>query len=109
MTSYFSLAKGFLSGKYRSEADFGKSAARGAGMKDYLNPRGLNILAALDEVSAALGASPAQVAIAWLIARPGLVAPIASATSLEQLGDLLAATRLTLDRAAVETLDAASA
>ncbi|MDQ0475375.1 aldo/keto reductase [Labrys wisconsinensis] len=109
VTSYFSLAKGFLSGKYRSEADFGKSAARGAGMKDYLNPRGLNILAALDEVSAALGASPAQVAIAWLIARPGLVAPIASATSLEQLGDLLAATRLTLDRAAVETLDAASA
>src|SRR5262249_45810098 len=81
VTSYFSLAKGFLSGKYRGPADFSKSAARGDEMKDYLNERGLRILAALDQVAKARSATPAQVAIAWLIARPGLVTPIASATS----------------------------
>jgi len=109
VTSYFSLAKGFLSGKYRSEADFSKSAARGGGMADYLNERGLRILDALDAVAKAKDATPAQVAIAWLIARPGLVAPIASATSVAQLGDLIKATVLPLNGAEVEQLNKASA
>ncbi|MDQ0392437.1 aldo/keto reductase [Labrys monachus] len=109
VTSYFSLAKGFLSGKYRSEADFSKSAARGGGMADYLNERGLRILDALDAVAKAKGATPAQIAIAWLIARPGLVAPIASATSVAQLGDLIAATALSLNGAEIEQLNKASA
>ncbi len=105
---YFSLASGFLTGKYRGEDDLSKSA-RGAGAKKYLNERGYRILAALDSVSARLNATPAQVSLAWLIARPGLTAPIASATSLEQLKDLTAATRLELDAAAIEELNTASA
>ena len=105
--TYFSLAAGFLTGKYRSEADFAKSA-RGAGMKKYLNPRGLRILAALDEVAERVDATPAQVALAWLIARPGVAAPIASATSVEQLDDLIAATRLELDVDATRALEKAS-
>jgi aryl-alcohol dehydrogenase-like predicted oxidoreductase len=109
VTSYFSLAKGFLSGKYRSPADFGKSAARGDEMKSYLNERGLRILAALDAVAKARNAKPAQVAIAWLIARPGLVAPIASATSVEQLQDLIKAAELDLSAQDIEQLDRASA
>jgi len=106
--SYFALAAGFLTGKYRSEADFAKSA-RGGGMSKYLNPRGLRILAALDRVAADKHATPAAVALAWLIDRPGLTAPIASATSFEQLGELIAATRLRLDADAVRALDQASA
>ena len=106
--SYFSLAAGFLTGKYRSEADFAKSA-RGGGMSKYLNPRGLRILAALDRVAADKHATPAAVALAWLIDRPGLTAPIASATTVEQLGELIAATRLRLDADAVRALDQASA
>ncbi|HEX2552605.1 MAG TPA: aldo/keto reductase [Microvirga sp.] len=106
--SYFSLASGFLTGKYRSEADFGKSA-RGGGMAKYLNPRGHRILRALDEVAGSLGATPAQVALAWLMAQPGVTAPIASATTREQLDDLAGATRLRLDAAAIEALDRASA
>ena len=106
--SYFALAAGFLTGKYRSEADFAKSA-RGGGMSKYLNPRGLRILAALDRVAADKHATPAAVALAWLIDRPGLTAPIASATSVEQLGGLIAATRLRLDAEAVRALDQASA
>ena len=106
--SYFALAAGFLTGKYRSEADFAKSA-RGGGMSKYLNPRGLRILAALDRVAADKHASPAAVALAWLIDRPGLTAPIASATSVEQLGELIASTRLRLDPDAVRALDQASA
>ena len=109
VTSYFSLAKGFLSGKYRSPADFSKSAARGQGMAAYLNPRGLAILDALDVVAKEKAATPAQVAIAWLIARPGLVAPVASATSLSQLDDLIAATKLSLSPVEVALLDKASA
>jgi aryl-alcohol dehydrogenase-like predicted oxidoreductase len=109
VTSYFSLAKGFLSGKYRSPADFGKSAARGDEMKSYLNERGLRILAALDAVAKARNAKPAQVAIAWLIARPGVVAPIASATSVEQLQDLVKAAELDLSAQDIEQLDRASA
>ena len=106
--TYFSLAAGFLTGKYRSEADFGKSP-RGPGMKKYLDPRGKRILAALDAVGKRVGATPAQVSLAWLIAQPGVTAPIASATSVAQLDELLVATRLTLDRDALSTLDAASA
>lgn len=105
---YYSLASGFLTGKYRSSADFGKSA-RGGGMRRMLNERGLRILKALDEVAARTHAKPASVALAWLIARPGITAPIASATNLDQLEDLIAATRLKLDAEAVERLTAASA
>ena len=108
MITYFSLAAGFLTGKYRSEQDYGKSA-RGGGMKKYLNPRGLQILAALDEVGKRLGATPAQVALAWVIAQPGVTAPIASATTLEQLQELIAGAHLVLDADAVRALNAASA
>jgi aryl-alcohol dehydrogenase-like predicted oxidoreductase len=106
--SYFSLAKGFLSGKYRSEADLSKSP-RGAGVQPYLNERGFRILKALDEVAEQYHSTPARVALAWLIARPSITAPISSATTLEQLNDLLEATRLELDAAAIEKLNQASA
>jgi aryl-alcohol dehydrogenase-like predicted oxidoreductase len=106
--SYYSLAAGFLTGKYRSEADSGKSP-RGANMKKYLNPRGHRILAALDEVAMRLSATPAQVALAWLVAQPGVTAPIASATSVAQLDELIAGTRLVLDADALRLLRAASA
>jgi len=106
--TYFSLAAGFLTGKYRSEADFGKSA-RGPGMKKFLNPRGMKILDALDTVAAPRHATPAQVALAWLMARPGVTAPIASATHPDQLRDILGAASLKLDPEAIELLDAASA
>jgi len=105
---YYSLAAGFLSGKYRSEADLAQSA-RGDSVKKYLNERGLRILAALDEVAAKLETTPARVALAWLIARPSITAPIASATSLEQLDDLIGATRIELDPASIESLNEASA
>src|SRR3954470_11871224 len=104
---YYALASGFLTGKYRSEADFGKSA-HGQRMSKYLNERGRRILAALDEVAAQHRATPAQVALAWLMARPSVTAPIASATSLDQLKDLVAATHLRLDHASVERLTMAS-
>ena len=102
------LASGFLSGKYRSEADAG-GRTRGKQVLKYLNPKGLQVLAALDEVAARVNANPAQVALAWLIARPSITAPIASATSLEQVEDLIAATKLTLDAEAIAQLDQASA
>jgi aryl-alcohol dehydrogenase-like predicted oxidoreductase len=105
---YYGLASGFLTGKYRSEADFGKSV-RGGRMAAYLTDRGKRILAALDDVAARKDATPAQVALAWLIARPGLTAPIASATSVEQLHDIVKATRLSLEADDVAQLDAASA
>jgi aryl-alcohol dehydrogenase-like predicted oxidoreductase len=104
---YYSLASGFLTGKYRSEADFKKSP-RGGGAKKMLNERGLRILKALDDVSARLKASPAQVALAWLMARPSITAPIASATNLDQLKDLVAAVHLKLDADAIKMLDTAS-
>jgi len=108
--SYYSLASGFLSGKYRSAADAGKSGARGAKVvAQYLNPRGLRILAALDDLAAAHKATPAQLALAWLIARPGITAPIVSATSVEQLHDVLAAARLQLSAQDIAQLNAASA
>jgi aryl-alcohol dehydrogenase-like predicted oxidoreductase len=106
--NYFGLARGFLTGKYRSESDLAKSV-RGGGVKGYLNDRGLRILAALDGVAAALNATPAQVALAWQIARPGITAPIASATSVAQLQELLGAARLALPADVIAQLDAASA
>ena len=106
--SFFGLARGFLSGKYRSEADLDKSKARGGGVKGYLNPRGLRILDALDSVGARYDVAPATIAIAWLIARSSITAPIASATSLAQLKELFAAATLELDRAAIDELDEAS-
>lgn len=107
---YFSLASGFLSGKYRNAADAAKSSARGASVVGkYLNPRGLRILQALDDIAAAHRATPAQVSLAWLIARPGITAPIASATNTEQLAEIVAATRLALSPADIAALDAASA
>jgi|SRR5689334_4470621 len=106
--TYYSLAAGFLTGKYRSDADYAKSA-RGPGMKKFLNDRGFRILDALDDVSARTGATPARVALAWLMARPGVTAAIASATSLEQFEELSAAMRLTLDADSVRRLDEASA
>ena len=105
---YYALAAGFLTGKYRSEQDSGKSP-RGAGMKKYLNPRGRQILGALDEVAKRLAATPAQVALAWLIAQPVVTAPIASATTLAQMDELIAGTRLVLDADALRTLRDASA
>jgi aryl-alcohol dehydrogenase-like predicted oxidoreductase len=106
--NFFGLARGFLTGKYRSAADLGKSA-RGAGVKAYLNPRGLAILAALDTVAAELNATPAQVALAWQMVQPGITAPIASATSLVQLHELLGAAHLVLPAHALARLDGASA
>ncbi len=106
---YSSLGSGFLTGKYRSEADLGKSP-RGQGVqKRYFNDRGFRILAALDEVAKRCASTPGAVALAWLIARPSVTSPIASATNTEQLNELVAATRLVLDREAIERLDQASA
>jgi len=106
---YYALASGFLSGKYRGEADLGKSAVRGGAVRKYLNAHGLRVLTALDTIAAAHRATPAQVALAWLIARPSITAPIASATSVEQVRDIAAATRLTLAADEIAELDAASA
>jgi aryl-alcohol dehydrogenase-like predicted oxidoreductase len=105
--AYFGLASGFLTGKYRSEADFGKSP-RGQRMKDMLNDRGRRILAALDQVALESHATPAQVALAWLLAH-GVTAPIASATKVEQLYELLKGATLELSHEAVKVLDEASA
>jgi aryl-alcohol dehydrogenase-like predicted oxidoreductase len=105
---YFALASGFLTGKYRSEADLGKSP-RGAGMKKYLNERGFAVLHALDQVAADHRSTPATVALAWLMARPSITAPIASATSVAQLKELVAATFLQLDAGSIKLLDDASA
>ncbi len=106
--TYFSLASGFLTGKYRSEADLGGSA-RGEMVRSYVNDRGFRILKALDQVAKKLNSKPASVSLAWLIARPGITAPIASATSLEQLNDLIDAARLALDHSSMRQLDQASA
>jgi aryl-alcohol dehydrogenase-like predicted oxidoreductase len=106
--SYYSLASGFLTGKYRSEADLGKSK-RGAGVKSFMNERGFKILKALDEVSEQYNSSPASVALAWLIARPTVTAPIASVTSLSQLEELTKAAALKLDVEDISILDTASA
>ena len=105
---YFSLASGFLTGKYRSEQDT-VSRSRGSRVQKYLNPRGLRILDALDEIAKQYNATPAQISLAWLLAKPVITAPIASATSVQQLDELLNATRLKLDAAAVQKLEKASA
>lgn len=106
--TYFSLAKGFLSGKYRSEADLDKSP-RGDGVKHYLDDRGRRILAALDAVAARHDAKQAEIALAWLIARPGVTAPIASATTLAQVESLIRSASIVLPAADIEELDQASA
>jgi aryl-alcohol dehydrogenase-like predicted oxidoreductase len=108
VVNFFGLARGFLTGKYRSEADLGKSP-RGAGVKVYLDERGRRILAALDDVAAAQRATPAQVALAWELAQPGITAPIVSATSVAQWQELAAAVRLALTAAQLEHLSQASA
>ncbi len=106
--NYFSLASGFLTGKYRSEADADKSPRGGNIVKKYLNDRGRRVLDALDSAAAQHKATPAQVALAWQMARPGLTAPIASATSLTQWRELAGAARLQLDAATIAAIDAAS-
>ena len=106
---YYALANGFLSGKYRSAADFGKSAARGSRMGSYLNERGLKILTALDWAASRHKVRPAAIALAWLAARPSITAPIASATKPEQLEDFADAARIQLDRDDLEQLNLASA
>jgi len=107
--TFYPLASGFLTGKYRKPEDAAKSV-RGAGIRDkYMNPRGMRILDALDAVAARYKATPAQVALAWQIAQPSITAPMASATSLAQLNDLVAAVRLQLDTDAIDTLNQASA
>lgn len=105
---YYSLASGFLTGKYRSEADL-HGKARDATVRNYLTPRGLGILAALDAVGAELEAKPAQVALAWLMGRKAVAAAIASATTAQQLDELLAAAGLSLSAGQVARLDEASA
>jgi aryl-alcohol dehydrogenase-like predicted oxidoreductase len=104
---YFSLASGFLTGKYRTEADLAQSQ-RGNAVKKYLNERGLRILDALGEVAKANHAKPSQVALAWLMARPAVAAPIASATTLAQLRELMGSVDVHLDAGAIELLDKAS-
>jgi aryl-alcohol dehydrogenase-like predicted oxidoreductase len=105
---YYSLASGFLSGKYRSTADLANKV-RGGRVERYLNERGMRILGALDRVADQHGSTPATVALAWLIARPSVTAPIASATSVEQLKSLAAAVHLMLTGADIRELDEASA
>jgi len=105
---YYGLASGFLTGKYRSQDDLKKSQ-RGQSAKKYLNDRGFRILQALDQVAERYQTKPAQVALAWLMARKSITAPIASATSVEQLSELVQATQLELDRESIERLNKASA
>ena len=105
--SYYSLASGFLTGKYRSGADM-EGRARGGRVKKYLNDYGFGVLKALDDVAARYQAKPGQIAIAWLIARPSVTAPIASATNLDQLAELMKSVDIKLDAAAIRQIDEAS-
>ena len=109
VVTYYSLASGFLSGKYRSEADLSQSARGGGIGKKYLNPRGFAILKALDEVAARHSAKPAEVALAWLVAREGVTAPIVSATKVEQVASFAKAASLKLGAEDIAALDKASA
>jgi aryl-alcohol dehydrogenase-like predicted oxidoreductase len=109
VVSYYALASGFLTGKYRSTDDLGKSTVRAGSVGKYLNGHGLRVLAALDDIARRLSATPAQVALAWLIARDGITAPIASATSVAQVKDLAGAVGLKLSAEDVEKLDLVSA
>ena len=108
VVTYYSLAKGFLAGKYRTPADLGQSP-RGGGVRGYLNPRGLRIVDALASVASRHGAKSAEVALAWLIAQPGVTAPIASATSLAQVDSLIRAATLALSADDLAALDSAAA
>ena len=105
---YFSLAAGFLTGKYRSQQDAEK-AKRGAMVQKYLNEWGFRVVGALDEVANAQSSTPARVALAWLLAQPGITAPIASATNANQLADLVGATKLKLDTESIQKLNVVSA
>jgi aryl-alcohol dehydrogenase-like predicted oxidoreductase len=105
---YYSLASGFLSGKYRTEADVG-DAKRGGGVRKYINPKGMAVLEALDEAARKHNSNPTQVALAWLLQRKSITAPIVSATSLAQLKDLIASPGIKLDPDSVAALDKASA
>jgi aryl-alcohol dehydrogenase-like predicted oxidoreductase len=105
--NYYPLASGFLSGKYRSEADLQKSA-RGRGVQKYLNDRGFRILSAMDQMAKQHSATLAQIAIAWILARPSITAPIASATNLDQLKELMQAPNVHLDAASIQLLNQAS-
>ncbi len=107
--NFYALAAGFLTGKYRSAEDAAKSKRGASTTGKYLNDRGLKILAALDEVAQRHNAQPGQVAIAWLLAQPAVTSPIASATSLQQLAELVAAARLPLEQQDLAALNAASA
>ena len=106
--TYFSLAAGFLSGKYRSKADT-EGKAREGRVAQYLNDKGMRILAALDKVSAETGAKPAEISLAWLLRKKGVTAPIASATSLSQLESLVKSATLELSDDAMALLDKAGA
>ncbi|MGO4715819.1 aldo/keto reductase [Bradyrhizobium sp. 2TAF24] len=106
--TFFSLAAGFLTGKYRSEADYGKSPRGARGIPKYMNPRGMRILAGLDEIAAETRAEPAAIALAWLMAKPSITAPIASATKPAHVETLVAATKLELTKSQIERLDTAS-
>ncbi|WP_175403993.1 aldo/keto reductase [Mucilaginibacter sp. PPCGB 2223] len=105
--NFYALASGFLTGKYRTEEDLAKT--RRQSNKKYFNERGFKILKGLDEVAARYGANPAQVALAWQMDRPSITSPIASATSIDQLQDLIKATELKLDANAMTVIDRASA
>lgn len=107
--SYYSLASGFLTGKYRSTEDLTKSASRGSAVEEYLNPRGLSILDALDRAAKKYHAQPAQIALAWIMARPSLSSAVASATKITQLDDLIQSTKLSLDEETMSDLNQASA
>ena len=107
--SYFSLASGFLTGKYRSQADLGQSVRGESIGKKYLNERGKKILAALDEVAKAHQTAPAVIALAWLIQRKSVTAPIASATSVKQLSEIVKSAEIRLSAEQVNRLEAASA
>ncbi|HEX3573321.1 MAG TPA: aldo/keto reductase [Rhodopila sp.] len=104
---YYSLASGFLTGKYRSRADM-EGRTRGPRVEKYLNDYGFGVVKALDEVAARYEAKPGQIALAWLIARPSVTAPIASATNLEQLAELAEAAEIELDAESIQKIDAAS-
>jgi len=105
---YYSLAAGFLTGKYRSEADFGQSP-RGKGMAKYLDAKGKRLLEAIDKVAESTGAAHAEIALAWINAQPGVAAPIASATSVGQLESLIRGARLTLGEDDLKLLNQAGA
>ena len=107
--NFYALAAGFLTGMYRTAADAAKSARGANTTAKYLHDRGLRILAALDAVAQRYNATPGQVAVAWQMMQPGITAPIASATSVAQLHELVTATQLQLDSDALAQLDAASA